>query len=172
MNTVTVCWHAGFGPLRASQTVGSLISHLAPDVQTHFVTGTAAPCTSIFKPVWLGAPLPGAGPEPTDAYNAATLFWQHESLHRATLRNYATLIKLYADERDALERQFMEQALAHRLRPLEERAAYAVACFTKADDAESRWLARVLAAAVKSQQNPLHALAWRGFNRAAGMPEL
>ncbi len=48
-----VCMHASFGPVRASQTVGSLVSHLHPEQATHFFTATAAPCTSLFKPAWI-----------------------------------------------------------------------------------------------------------------------
>ncbi len=71
-----VCMHAGFGPIRQSQTTGSMVSHLAPGTQAHFVTGTAAPCISLFKPVWLGAELPDTGPTPTGTYDGATLFWR------------------------------------------------------------------------------------------------
>ena len=67
-----VCDHAGFGPIRRSQSTGSLVSHLAPGLQTHFLTGTSAPCTSIFKPVWLGAELPESGPAPTGTYDEAS----------------------------------------------------------------------------------------------------
>jgi PST family polysaccharide transporter len=40
--------HAGFGPIRGSQTTGSMVSHLDPVHPTHFFTGTAAPCTGLF----------------------------------------------------------------------------------------------------------------------------
>ncbi len=56
-----VCMHASFGPVRASQTVGSLVSHLHPENPTHFFTATAAPCTSLFKPAWIDTDLPGSG---------------------------------------------------------------------------------------------------------------
>lgn len=48
-----LCMHAGFGPVRISQSVGSLVSHLRPDGATHWVTATSTPCTAVFKPVWL-----------------------------------------------------------------------------------------------------------------------
>jgi hypothetical protein len=48
-----ICNHAGWGPVRISQTTGSLVSRLTPGASTHFVTGTAAPCTSLFKPLYL-----------------------------------------------------------------------------------------------------------------------
>jgi hypothetical protein len=135
---VTVCWHAGFGPIRGSQSVGSMVSHLAPEIQTHFVTGTSAPCTSIFKPVWLGAELPDMGPAPAGTYDAAALFWRHEVLHRATLRDYATRIALYQDERDELERSFVAGVLAGA-----GRTAYTTQCFAEADQATGRWIERV-----------------------------
>ena len=43
----TVCAHAGFGPVRISQSTGSWVSHRAPDgTFTHWVTATSAPCTT------------------------------------------------------------------------------------------------------------------------------
>lgn len=165
-----VCMHAGFGPIRGSQTTGSMVSHLAPDVQTHFVTGTAAPCTSVFKPLWLGTDVPDTGPAPAGTYDEATLYWSHEALHRTTLRNYATLLPMYRAERDQLEQRFVEGAMGCRHAPLEERAAYSGRCFEEARAAERGWLDRVSAANTSSTQGPLHAVAWSKMNRAAKMP--
>jgi secernin len=167
LSTVTVCWHAGFGPIRGSQSVGSMVSHLAPAGQTHFVTGTSAPCTSIFKPVWLDADLPDMGPSPTGTYDAAALFWQHEVLHRVTLRDYATRRALYCEERDELERRFIAGALT-----CTDRSAYAAQCFDAADQATRRWTECVRPADILTHQPLLHSLAWRKFNRQANMPPL
>ncbi len=167
LNTVSVCWHAGFGPLRASQSVGSMVSHLAPDRQTHFVTGTSAPCTSIFKPIWLGADLPDTGPAPTGTYDADTLYWRHEVLHRATLQDYATRIALYQNERDELERCFIVDAFT-----CADRAAYSAHCFAESHQATQRWIERVRLSDRLMHQSLLYSLAWRGFNRRANMPPL
>ena len=169
VTTFTVCAHAGFGPIRASQTTGSLVSHLASDAQTHFVTGTSAPCTSIFKPVWLGGDLPDTGTTPTGEYDAATLFWRHEELHRATLRDYATRSASYRGERDALEHRFVADALGCRDRPFAERAAFSTRCFAQASQAESRWLGSIHAHDPMSYPGLLYASAWRGFDREAKM---
>lgn len=166
----TVCAHVGFGPIRISQTTGSMVSHLAPDVQTHFVTGTAAPCTSLFKPVWLGGELPDTGPAPGGTYDEASLFWRHEALHRATLRDYAAGLPLYAGERDALEARFSAEARALRQKPPAERAAFAAACFAQADEAEARWRERLAAANLPDRRPFLYKLAWRGFEREPARP--
>jgi secernin len=168
----SVCMHAAFGPIRFSQTTGSLVSHLAPDVQTHYVTGTAAPCTSIFKPVWLGAELPDTGPVPTGTYDEATLFWRHETLHRATLRDYGTRIALYRQERDDLEARFVEGARACSNQPLAERSAYSQRCFAEADQAEARWTERVLETEPTTRPRFLYSLAWWRVTRKARMPAL
>lgn len=170
LSGIDVCSHAAFGPIRVGQTTGSLVSHLAPGVQTHYVTGTAAPCTSLFKPVWLGADLPDIGPEPTGTYDEATLFWRHEALHRATLRDYAARIQVFQDELDALERRFLDGAKAFRVRPLADRAAYSSQCFAEAGGAEARWTERVLAEKPSARTGLLYSLAWHRCNRAAKMP--
>lgn len=167
-----VCMHAGAGPVRGSQTVGSMVSSLAPDVQTHFVTGTAAPCTSVFKPVWLGVELSELfGPIPDGSYDEAALFWRHETLHRATLRDYPALAPLYRAQRDALEQRVIPAALAFRHTAPEERAAFASRCFAEAQAAEAQWRAQVEAASIAGSPGLLYRRAWRARNRAAGMPE-
>ena len=167
---MTVCMHAAFGPIRYSQTTGSMVCHLHPRQPTCLVTGTGAPCTSVFKPVWLDTPLPDTGPPPTAAYDPAALFWRHENLHRATLRDYPTRIRLYRAERDALEAQFVSSALDCASHPADERAAFAADCFAQADEAEGRWLEQVAGAEVRSRPKRLYTMAWNRFSRQAGMP--
>lgn len=98
------CVHAG-GLLAGSQTAASWVSELRPGAALHWATATAAPCTSIFKPVRVDQPLalepvPGARP-------SAALWWQHERLQRAVMRDPATLLPGIAGERDELERAWL-----------------------------------------------------------------
>jgi secernin len=164
-----VCMHAGYGPIRVSQTTGSMISHLHHTHPTHFITATAGPCTSIFKPVWLDNPLPDMGPVPGSTYDQATLFWRHESLHRKTLLDYATLIELYKTERNDLEQDFCSQALKLAPRSSPERLAYAALCFAESDTAEAGWLEQISNFKFHDRRNILYKLAWNKFNHQAQM---
>jgi len=166
-----VCMHAGFGPVRASQTTGSLVCHLHPVHPTLFVTGTAGPCTSIFKPVWIDAGLSAAFEPTSGRYEASTLFWQHEMAHRDILRDYSARIQPIAQERGHLEAEFIREALAMASKTRQERSAYASRCFAQAQALETRWQERMAAQAGRPRQNLLHRLAWAGFNRQARMPE-
>ena len=71
--------HAAEGE-RGGQTVNSLVSELRGERAVHWVTGTAAPCSSIFKPVFADAPPPAHGPRPTDHFDPRVLWWRHERL--------------------------------------------------------------------------------------------
>lgn len=162
-----VCMHAGFGPVRGSQTTGSMVSCLHPDNALHFLTGTAAPCTSIFKPVWMDASLPDTGPEPDGTYDAQTLFWRHEVLHRATLRDYPAMSRLYQAERDALEAGFVSGALMLQGGTRAERDAFAAQCFSQAAAAEEEWTHRVIANHTGNRNGWLYNYAWRALNQQA-----
>jgi secernin len=165
-----VCMHAGFGPVRVSQSVGSMVSRLTPELQTHWVTGTSAPCTSLFKPVWIDSGLPPLGPSPRGEYEAATLWWRHENLHRLTLRDYSTRMALYQPEQKALEAEFSRLEAETRKKPTAERSAFTAECFAKAEQAEVLWTERVSAAPVKARMPVWFALAWKGFNKQAKFP--
>jgi len=165
-----VCMHASFGPIRGSQTVGSMVSHLHPHHATHFFTATAAPCTGLFKPAWNDTPLPGSGTQPAGTYDPAHLFWRHERLHRSALKDYPRLIGLYQEERDALEAQFVAQALNLAGESPAARAAFVERCYAQAEAAEESWLARLQAARAADRNSPFFRAAWRGFNQV--MPDL
>ncbi|HEX2696397.1 MAG TPA: C69 family dipeptidase [Anaerolineales bacterium] len=162
-----ICMHAGFGPIRISQTTGSMVSHLDAKAPLHFVTATAAPCTSIFKPVWVDASLPDLGPTPTETYNPATLFWRHELLHRLTLRDHENLVSTFARDRDQMEHNFVAEAFAMRTADAAPRAKVSANCFVRADEAEAEWIKRVRD--VPANKRDLHAIAWASFNHQAGI---
>ena len=142
----------------------TLIASLEEGKPMVFVTGTAAPCTGIFKPVWVDAP-PDLGSLPTSKFESETTFWAHEKLHREVLKNYPARAAIFQANRDALETEFIEGALALRGGSVEERKAYSETCFQKAVDVEKDWLEQVINVPVK--QRFLHSLAWNGFNKRA-----
>lgn len=149
------CVHAG-GVIAASQTTASWVAELKPGDCRHWVTGTAAPCVSLFKPVRVDEPLE-LGPAPTDRFDEGTLWWRHERLHRAVLRDPASLAPLFTPERDALE----EAWLANPPLPCE--------AFRVGDDRCALWTERVQARATFDTRPWYVRRYWDKRNRRAGM---
>jgi secernin len=148
------CMHAG-GLLAASQTTASWISELSPDSQRHWATATAAPCTSLFKPVRIDTPL-DLGPAPTDRFDDATLWWRHERLHRATMRDPQRLLPRYTPERDEVERTWFEQ-------PAEPAVA-----FDDADRLAARWYDEVAGSSADVRPRYVRRY-WRLRDQRAGL---
>jgi secernin len=123
------CMHAG-GLIAASQTTASWVAELRSGTIRHWVTATAAPCVSLFKPVRVEEPL-DLGPLPTDRDDGVSLWWRHERLHRRILADPTRLAPLIQSERDEIEAQWLRQ-------PPEPRDAFA-----QGDELLSRWEKRV-----------------------------
>lgn len=118
-NMEALCIHAQ-GLFTPHQTTGSMVVQWRDNApMTVWLTGTAAPCVSVFKPFYFGGDaLAGDGIHiPTgDADNS--LWWQGERLHRILLRDYAGLSgELKADLME------MEQKLIRRDAELTENHA-------------------------------------------------
>lgn len=153
----TVCAHAGPGPIRVAQSTASMVAHVTSDDICLWLTGTSAPCTSVFKPVWFDG-LPGMA-EPGRRFDPATMWWRHEVLHREVLRNHPARLAVYADERDALEASFLAAAP-------DDRAAFTADCFSRAAQAEQHWLQAVRE--VPEARLPLlYKRAWDSWNADA-----
>ena len=153
------CMHAG-GLLTASQTTASWISELAAGAQRHWATGTAAPCTSFFKPVVVDTPV-DLGPAPTDRFDQAVTWWRHERLHRLALRDPARFLPRFTSERDRLEAAWFAS-------PPDPSAAFA-----DADSRTAGWTADIAAevAAGRRDVRPRYVQRyWRIRDRRAGVP--
>ncbi len=168
LNQNPACMHAGAGPIRASQTTGSLVSHLTTDNQTHWVTATSAPCTSTFKPVWLDVNLPDMGQVPTGHYNHATLWWRHERLHRGTLRDYSTMTAVYGTERNEMEARFLRDAREVTAKSVADRGTFVTACFAEAEQALARWDKKVATTEPQSKIPGRYRKLWRKLTKESG----
>jgi dipeptidase len=107
------CAHASWWPARQSgQTTGSIVSRLSADGSTHWLTGTSSPCLSVFKPVTLGGDLLATGPVPGAGYDAQSLFWRHERLHRLVITGYEEKKAAFDAERAAFQIEVIADASA------------------------------------------------------------
>jgi hypothetical protein len=164
----TVCMHAGAGPVRGNQTVGSMVAHLTGGRNTAWVTATSAPCTSVFKPLWIDSGFSLEEPPLSAIFNDKCLWWRHERVHRAVLHDYSNRIGEFTAERSALEASFLD--MVNRCDPApESRRKFTQACFNAADQAILVWLDRVCAAPVRNTPAFYYASAWQNFNRQAGL---
>jgi len=125
----TICMHS-MGSEPRGQTVGSLVSELRNNNSVHWVTGTAAPCTSIYKPVIIGVPFP----------NSAALWCRHQAVHHAFADMTQHDLAHFYRERDALEADFRSRV--NEVSDSDDRDAKAKAisaCWQEADLLEDRW---------------------------------
>ncbi len=99
------CMHAG-GTVAAAQTTASWVAELRPGAVAHWVTGTAAPCTGLFKPVRVTEPL-DLGPPATDRFDERGLWWRHEVLHRRVLADPDRLTPRFASAHDEVEARWI-----------------------------------------------------------------
>ena len=163
-----VCAHAA-NPLsrHPTQTTGSLVADLGPDRQTFWATGTAAPCTGIFKPLWVEADAwPETGPAPGANYDPETLWWHHEGLHRRVLADYNRRLAAYAGDRDKVENRW--QTEADQVEPA-GRKAFVAGAFDESRRLTDQWIQRVDEISPKVRNGWIYRRYWAGQNRKAGM---
>jgi secernin len=151
------CMHAG-GLAANSQTTASWVAELTPAGAAHWVTATAAPCTSLFKPVRLGQPL-AVGRAPADQFDPASLWWRHEVLHRMIMRDPAAAYPVIAPERAWVQARWLA-------RPPEPAAAFA-----EADELLAKWTAAVCAQTAGRDMRPTWVRRYWGKRaQRAGLP--
>lgn len=149
------CVHGG-GTVASSQTTASLVADLRGRRQL-WATATAAPCTSIFKPVAVDQPV-DLGPDPSNRDDPATTWWRHERLHRLALRDQAAAIARFGPERDRVERAWVADP------PPSAEA------FAQADALEERWRTDLAGAALADVRPAWVRRQWKALEAAAAEP--
>ncbi len=107
----SICAHSANPVTRhAAQTCNSMIVELKDGLMTIWTTMTAAPCTSVYKPLWLEA-VPDQILKDTAAahFSGDSLWWRHEKLHRAILLDYRRRITPVIDKFQAMEKKWMSR---------------------------------------------------------------
>ena len=148
------CVHAG-GNVASSQTTASLIADLRGS-PLYWATGTSAPCTSIFKPLRFDEPMSWVA-TPTNKFDGESIWWRHERLHRAAVRQYRTGVGSYEAERDLVERSWIDS-------PPTTAAAFFIA-----QELEQRWL-EYLPRDIPDQRPLFVQRKWRKLDEAASFP--
>lgn len=166
-----VCMHAGWGPIRGSQSTGSMVSSLDRSDSVHWLTGTSAPCTSLFKPVWLDCSLPEQGNPPQGTYDEKTLYWRHEAIHRAILKDYAARIPLIKIDQVQFEEAMLEEVSQNLAGSYNKRKSISEKYFKLAQEIESTWLQKVKTKKSDHQNRLLYRSAWKKFNDEAKLDQ-
>ncbi len=162
----SICSHAG-NPLtrHASQTTGSLVAHLTAR-PTFWVTATAAPCLSTFKPVWIGPdPLPDLGPALTGKFNRHSYWWQFEQLHREVLKDYPARVGIVQPEMTKLELALLDLVYQEK----ESGQAVTREAFQRARQWQEKLLANITQYPPAGKPNILYRKYWHRLNKAAGI---
>jgi dipeptidase len=160
----SICMHAADGA-RRGQSVGSLVSDLRPGGAVHWVTGGSAPCTALFKPVFVEDGLPEQGPRPGGAFDAETLWWRHEALHRAALTDFPEFQREIAEERTQVEADFARRLESVRGGTANERKRLVESCWREAARIEAAWLRRIRG---RDTLRPAYRASWQRHDRIAG----
>jgi dipeptidase len=163
-----VCAHAANSLSRnATQTTGSIVARLNPGNVTCWATGTSAPCTSVFKPIWFnGEVLPEVSRGLDGKFNPETLWWRHELLHREILRDYQARIGIISAERDELEDSFIKKS---EFVTSNTSFDVTLSSFRKLEEMTGSWIERVRAAPVRRKPGYIYRKYWEMLNRKAGM---
>jgi secernin len=188
-----ICSHAANAIARDSaQSTGSLVASMKGTDRTFWATGTSAPCTGLFKPVWLeGDVLPDLGPTPGPTFDEASLWWRHERMHRTALRDLPRALAMLAPERDALEREVLQRVRASSVSTAgtrgeagdssavgdssagtcgaAERFALTDEAFRHGRELDERMLARFEGELRRRAKLPLYGSFWRKKNGQAGI---
>ena len=167
-----VCMHAGYGLVRGSQTTGSMVARITEKGTTIWVTGTSAPCMSIFKPIWLESGLPeSAQVKSTAQFSSEQLWWQHEILHRAMLKDPKQYLPMIKKEQLETETDFIQQARSIQdSNAIKDKKKLSEDCFSEAAQLTNKWINRVEQTEPKNIPSLLYRRAWQKRNERVNFP--
>ena len=165
-----ICMHAGYGPARGSQSVGSMISQIGGEKNLHWLTGTSAPCTGVFKPFWFDTALPAVIGEPKGEYDQDSLFWQHELLHREILKDYSSRIGIVKEDLEVLQHRILEEANKLGSASQKDREEFVRRSFEDSVELDKKLCEKLKKLSPEKSLRIPYSLSWNGYNHEAKIP--
>lgn len=160
-----LCMHAGFGPVRISQTTGSMVVERDMERMIVWVTGSSAPCLSLFKPMVIEQEFNYFGSKPGLDYDQNSYWWAQERIHRTIIKDYQKLSGEYQDDLDRLENLFIL-----KMKEFNDEIETIADCFDEAIKFQKIWIEKLDNLSIKDRTKLLYKIAWRNNNRLAKMP--
>ncbi|MFX1450606.1 MAG: hypothetical protein ACFFCM_07180, partial [Promethearchaeota archaeon] len=104
----SICGHMNSKTIH--QTTASYVAHLLKDLQIHWLTGTSAPCLSIFKPFSFNSPDSLKTIQiPSLKNDNVSLWWKHEKLHREIIMDYEKRAPIVIKKNQELEQELINR---------------------------------------------------------------
>lgn len=167
-NMGSVCMHAQ-GLFTPSQTTGSMVAEI-PEKGDPIVwlTGTAAPCLSLFKPFFFGSDVLNQEnfPQPGGAADTS-LWWEHERFHRLALQSKDNLDWL-KEEQTEFENRYRALVSKASVSSIREKNTLSREALTRAKMLQEKWLARISDSPCR-KGSFLYRWNWKRWNKKAGI---
>jgi len=163
----SICAHVANSVTRnASQTTGSMIVHLTLEKPTVWVTATAAPCLSVFKPLWFtGMVLPDLGPKPEALFNKESFWWKNECVHRQILKDFKNRAAIIIPEREQLEARLLKNVYHEKKKTFFETKI----AFEEHWKLLDLWLTAIEKLPIKKSPNLFYKAYWKHLNNKVGI---
>lgn len=168
----SLCLHAG-GILTPSQTTASMVAELDPrGVSTVWLTGSSAPCLSLFKPFFTDALQAKATiHKPSTSVPNGSHWWTWEEWHRMAIRRYPSAKALWRRHAEPLEREWIGKSLDAASLDQAQRLSFTEEAMASSDRAIER-MKQELRHSDRSKTGWLYGLHWRRRDRQAGFGTL
>ena len=162
-----ICAHAANKLSRNSmQTTGSFIAHLKKNQKTFWGTGSSAPCTSIFKPIWFdGKVLPIYNEKLSGKFNSKYYWWRHELLHRKVLRDFSNRLNCFNQERDEIEFNLIKNTICNHL---DNTYKITRSVFQMSDEKMQEWMDKIKQLPIENKSKFIYRNYWNKQNKKAG----
>ncbi len=165
-----ICWH-GTRLLSISQATNSYISENNTDeITSIWTTIGSSPCIQMYKPFFLHRNSQNSFPDGGFGYkfyNKDAVWWQNEILHRLVLENYAERLATYENQRNTLEKQWIDQT-DKVIQEGGDVFALSNELHEKGIDLTSQWIERVKN--IPAKQKGLHWRYWNKLSKTNKMP--
>ena len=164
--TDSICMHAS-GLFTPHQTVGSMVVELRQESPpTVWLTGTSAPCLSIYKPFYFGNDILNEENFicPSSTFDTS-YWWQWEELHRSILKNYADKISYIRLERDELEQETLleDKLLNKNKEDIHKAKALSQRILQESMKLRKTWLEKITP--IENKKHFWYGLFWKQLNK-------
>ncbi len=164
----SVCLHAQ-GLLTPSQTTGSMVAEIPEkDNPIIWLTGTAAPCLSLYKPFFFGTDVLNAENfDQPGAVMDTSLWWSHEKFHRTALQRKVDMASVKKDQKN-FENKYLFQVGEISRSSEKIRGDFSRKALAEAENLENGW-AKKLKKSARGKQSIFYRWNWSRWNRKAEM---